>query len=96
MVDLADGDPSCRQLALDRECVRSAYLQAFRTVGRWTVTTTQRTLAILILGCLSIIARHAPLGLSNGWLFGLILLLLPDAIMRWSLSNDGFPAGIFE
>jgi hypothetical protein len=53
-------------------------------------------LAILILGCLSIIARHAPLGLSNGWLFGLILVLLPDAIMRWSLSNDGFPAGIFE
>lgn len=53
-------------------------------------------LALLVLLALSIIARHAPLGLNSGWVLGLALILVPDAIMRWSMHNDGFPAGFGE
>jgi len=63
-------------------------------VTRWSLFLEY--LVLLVLGALNIIARHAPLGLTDGLLVVFILVLVPDAIMRWSLGHDGFPAGFYE
>jgi len=36
------------------------------------------------------------LALNVNWLVGLALVLVLDAIMRWSLSHGGFQAGLGE